>query len=152
MRVIAVGSGGRPTCLKKLVTVSVAGRKVAKLHMSSAMLIRSKPFFFLSFHVPSPFFSARKTDVSDAHACAPASHDANENPGSENGSTRVRVRVGAVQTSHAAHDVEEVNGRPGKRHAEAAQATAGLFGLLPQLLQLLLVLEFKSRRGRKRTR
>lgn len=48
------------TCLKKLVTVSVAGRKVAKLHMSSAMLIRSKPFFFLSFHVPWPFFSARK--------------------------------------------------------------------------------------------
>lgn len=42
-----------------------------------------------------------------------------------------------------------MNGRPGKRHAEAAQATAGLFGLLPQLLQLLLVLELKSRHGRK---
>lgn len=47
------------TCLKKLVTVKVAGRKVAKLHMSSPILIRSNPFFFLSFHVPWPFRSAR---------------------------------------------------------------------------------------------
>lgn len=50
------------TCLKKLVTVSVAGRKVAKLHVSSAILIRSNPFFFLSFHVPWPFFSVKIYD------------------------------------------------------------------------------------------
>lgn len=60
------------------------------------------------------------------------------------GSTRVGVRVRAVQTSHAAHDVEQVDGRPGEGHAEAAQTTAGLFGLLPQLLQLLLVLQLES--------
>lgn len=49
---ILVLDGESQTCLKKLVTVSVAGRKVAKLHVSSAILIRSNPFFFLSFHVP----------------------------------------------------------------------------------------------------
>ncbi len=40
------------TCLKKLVTVRVAGRKLVKLHVSSPTLILSNPFFFLSFHVP----------------------------------------------------------------------------------------------------
>jgi len=55
-------------------------------------------------------------------------------------STRVRVGVRPVQTSHTADDVEKVNGGPGKRHAEVAETTARLLRLQTQLLQLLLVL------------
>lgn len=36
-------------------------------------------------------------------------------------STRVRVRVRPIQTSHTADNVEKVNGRPGKRHAKTAK-------------------------------
>lgn len=57
-----------------------------------------------------------------------------------NESTGVRVGVGAVQTAHAADDVDQVNGCPGKRHAEASQAVAGLLRLQTQLLQLLFML------------
>lgn len=38
-------------------------------------------------------------------------------------STRVRVRVRPIQTSHTADDVEKVNGRPGKRHTKTAKTT-----------------------------
>lgn len=56
-------------------------------------------------------------------------------------STRVRVRVRPIQTSHTADDVEKVNGCPGKRHAEIAKTTARLLCLHTQFLQLLLVLQ-----------
>lgn len=151
------------TCLKKLVTVSVAGRKVAKLHMSSPTLIRSNPFFFLSFHVPWPFRSGRKKNhiilgrhVHDCFLC-------NTSVPSwmfclrrcvtlyqiadvfEDSSTRVRVRVRPIQTSNTTDDVEKVNGRPGERHAKTAKTTTWLLCLQTQLLQLLLVLKVGQR-------
>lgn len=60
--------------------------------------------------------------------------------GTLNESTGVRVGVGPVQTAHAADDVDQVNGCPGKRHPEASQAVAGLLRLQTQLLQLLFML------------
>lgn len=49
-------------------------------------------------------------------------------------STRIRVRVRPIQTSHTADDVEKVNGRPGKRHAKTAETHARLLCLKAQLL------------------
>lgn len=39
-------------------------------------------------------------------------------------STRIRVWVRPIQTSHTADDVEKVNGRPGKRHAKTSETRA----------------------------
>uniref|UniRef100_A0A3Q2ZGV9 Uncharacterized protein n=1 Tax=Hippocampus comes TaxID=109280 RepID=A0A3Q2ZGV9_HIPCM len=43
--------------IKRVIELLVAGRNVAKLHMSSPTLIRSNPLFFFSFHVPWPLRS-----------------------------------------------------------------------------------------------
>lgn len=65
-------------------------------------------------------------------------------------STRVRVRVRPIQTSHTADDVEKVNGCPGKRHAKTSKATTGLLCLQTQLLQLLLMLKRDTIKETKR--
>lgn len=141
-----------PTCLKKLVTVSVAGRKVAKLHMSSPTLILSKPFFFLSFHVPWPFRSSsvRKTNQTKSYwrgMCVNVSYTPLSVMLSVRtvftyiNSTGVRVGIWPIQTSHAADNVEKVNGCPGERHPKTAQTTTRLLCLQTQLLQLFLVLK-----------
>lgn len=114
--------------------------------LSSFSRSRSRDLFSL----PGKRFFLKKEIGMLAMHTRQASHDAKIRCKNEwIGGTRVGVRVRAVQTSHTAHNVKQVNGRPGKGHAEVAQTTAGLFRLLPQLLQLLLVLQLESRRGRK---
>lgn len=125
------------TCLKKLVTVSVAGRKVAKLHTSSPTLIRSNPFFFLSFHVPWLFLSVRSKHVITETfcqckpRCSVYTHlwHCMKMWMRLNRNTRVGVRVWPIQTTHTADNVEKVNGCPSKRHAITSKAATCLLCL-----------------------
>lgn len=60
-------------------------------------------------------------------------------------STRIGVWVRPIESSHAADDVQEMNGCPSKRHAKTTETSTRLFCLKTQLLQLFLVLPWNRR-------
>ena len=151
-----------PACLKKLVTVSVAGRKLEKLQVSSPPLVRSwGPRRRRSVQAGRRSRGSGDSDGGgrDEREAGRARETRGLNvvpsPASRGRTvpspvapplarqprllTSLGVRV-AVRLAGAAHDVGQVNGGPGEGHAVAAQAGAELLGCQAQLLQLLFVL------------